>query len=33
VRVPVAGGHASVPNLALHVHAGLGFQPEPRVTQ
>jgi hypothetical protein len=33
VRVPVAGGHASVPNLALHVHAGLGFQPEHRVTQ
>jgi hypothetical protein len=33
VRVPVAGGHASVPNLALHVHAGLGFQPESRVTQ
>jgi hypothetical protein len=26
VRVPVAGGHASVPNLAAHVHAGLGFQ-------
>jgi hypothetical protein len=26
VRVPVAGGHASVPNLALHVHAGLGYQ-------
>ena len=34
VRVPVAGGHASVPNLALHVHAGLGFQPDhaPRTT-
>jgi hypothetical protein len=30
VRVPVAEGHASVPNLALHVHAGLGFQPESR---
>lgn len=27
VRVPVANGHASVPNLALHLHAGLGFQP------
>jgi hypothetical protein len=27
VRVPVAGGHASVPNLALHLHAGAGFQP------
>ena len=26
VRVPVAEGHASVPNLALHLHAGLGFQ-------
>jgi hypothetical protein len=26
VRVPVARGHASVPNLALHVHAGLGFE-------
>jgi hypothetical protein len=25
VRVPVAGGHASVPNLALHFHAGLGY--------
>lgn len=33
VRVPVADGHASVPNLALHVHAGLGFQPESHVTQ
>ena len=33
VRVPVADGHASVPNLALHVHAGLGFQPERRVTR
>jgi hypothetical protein len=30
VRVPVADGHASVPNLALHVHAGVGFQPERR---
>jgi hypothetical protein len=30
VRVPVSGGHASVPNLALHLHAGLGFQPERR---
>jgi hypothetical protein len=27
VRVPVAGGHASVPNAALHVHVGLGFSP------
>jgi hypothetical protein len=26
VRVPVAGGHASVPNFALHLHAGLGYQ-------
>jgi hypothetical protein len=25
VRIPVAHGHASVPNLALHVHAGLGY--------
>jgi hypothetical protein len=25
VRVPVAGGHASVPNLALHFHAGAGY--------
>ena len=25
VRVPVAGGHASVPNLALHFHGGLGY--------
>jgi hypothetical protein len=25
VRVPVAGGHASVPNVALHLHAGLGY--------
>jgi hypothetical protein len=25
VHVPVAGGHASVPNLALHFHAGLGY--------
>jgi hypothetical protein len=30
VRVPVSGGHASVPNFALHLHAGLGFQPERR---
>ena len=29
VRVPVASGHASVPNLALHFHAGLGFQSLP----
>jgi hypothetical protein len=27
VRVPVAGGHASVPNAALHLHVGAGFQP------
>lgn len=26
VRVPVADGHASVPNLALHLHAGLGYE-------
>ncbi len=26
VRVPVANGHASVPNVALHLHAGLGYQ-------
>jgi hypothetical protein len=25
VRVPVAGGHASVPNLALHFHVGAGY--------
>jgi hypothetical protein len=25
VRVPVAEGHAAVPNLALHIHAGLGL--------
>jgi hypothetical protein len=25
VRVPVARGHASVPNVALHLHAGLGY--------
>jgi hypothetical protein len=25
VQVPVAGGHASVPNLALHFHAGVGY--------
>jgi hypothetical protein len=28
VRIPVADGHAGVPNLALHLLAGLGFQPE-----
>lgn len=28
VRVPVAHGHAGVPNAALHFHAGLGFQPQ-----
>ncbi|HEX3234109.1 MAG TPA: hypothetical protein VHR41_07910 [Gemmatimonadales bacterium] len=25
VRVPVAQGHASVPNFALHLHAGIGY--------
>jgi hypothetical protein len=25
VKVPVADGHANVPNLAVHLHAGLGF--------
>jgi hypothetical protein len=25
VRIPVAHGHASVPNFALHLHAGLGY--------
>jgi hypothetical protein len=25
MRVPVADGHASVPNLAVHVHAGVGY--------
>jgi hypothetical protein len=25
VRVPVAGGHASVPNVAFHFHAGVGY--------
>jgi hypothetical protein len=29
VRVPVARGHASVPNFALHVHAGVGYQKRP----
>ena len=29
VRVPVVNGHASVPNVALHVHAGLGYQHQP----
>ena len=28
IRVPVANGHASVPNVALHLHAGLGYQHE-----
>jgi hypothetical protein len=28
MRIPVADGHAGVPNLALHLLAGLGFQPE-----
>jgi hypothetical protein len=27
VRLPVANGHASVPNFALHFHAGLGYGP------
>ena len=26
VRVPVIDGHASVPNIALHLHAGLGYR-------
>ncbi len=26
VRIPVADGHASVPNLALHLHAGFGME-------
>jgi hypothetical protein len=26
VRVPVEDGHAAVPDLALHLHAGLGYQ-------
>jgi hypothetical protein len=25
VRIPVAQGHANVPNLALHFHAGIGY--------
>lgn len=28
LRVPVSGGHAAVPNGALHLHAGLGYQPQ-----
>jgi hypothetical protein len=28
VRIPVAQGHAGVPNAALHVHLGLGYQAE-----
>jgi hypothetical protein len=28
VRVPVAHGHASVPNAAVHFHMGLGYQAE-----
>jgi len=28
LRVPVSGGHAAVPNGALHFHAGLGYQAE-----
>lgn len=26
LRIPVADGHASVPNLALHLHAGFGME-------
>ncbi len=26
VRVPVVDGHASVPNMAMHFHAGLGYR-------
>ena len=29
MRIPIAGCHASVPNLAVHLHAGLGFQYPP----
>jgi hypothetical protein len=25
LRIPVADGHATVPNLALHLHLGLGY--------
>jgi hypothetical protein len=25
IRVPIADGHASVPNAAFHLHAGLGY--------
>jgi hypothetical protein len=32
VRVPVAEGHASVPNFALHIHAGVGYQQSPAHT-
>lgn len=28
VRVPVAHGHADVPNAAFHLHVGVGYQPE-----
>jgi hypothetical protein len=28
VRIPVAHGHAGVPNAAVHVHLGLGYQAE-----
>ena len=31
VRVPVAEGHAGVPNLAFHLHVGFGLEPGPLV--
>ena len=30
VRIPVVDGHASVPNMALHLHAGVGYRFGPR---
>jgi len=33
VRVPVAGGHAAVPNVALHFHVGGGFSLGQRQTE
>jgi len=30
MRIPIAGGHASVPNLAVHLHAGVGYQADRR---
>jgi hypothetical protein len=30
VRVPIAEGHASTPNFALHLHAGVGYQAGPK---